>query len=159
MPTIDFSGNTLTVDTVTGNVTGNVTGDITGGVTGAVTATYVQESLTTAVTADTSPAVLTFTGGLNLVSNTNDANDLVHLPTNVAADVGKVIKIYAVEGFELRAADASATLNGVLIGATNEAAFAAGTYAEIKCVADNTWLAIVSVIADGTPTQIVPDSV
>ena len=119
----------------------------------------LQNTNTTAVTADATPPVLTFTDGLNLVSNTTDANDLVHLPTNVAGDIGKEIEIYAVEGFELRSADAAATLNNVVIGDTNECAFVAGTYAKLKCVADNTWLAVNSTLIDGTQTKLVPDAV
>jgi hypothetical protein len=117
-----------------------------------------QNDKTTAVSADTTPTVLTFTGGLNLVSNTNDADDIVDLPVNTAGDIGKEIELYAVEGFEIQSADASATLNGVLIGATNEAAVAAGTYLRLKCVADNTWLSIISTLADGTQTKLVPDA-
>lgn len=119
----------------------------------------LQRTKTTAVSADTTPTEIGFDGGLYLVSNTNDADDVIDLPTNTAADIGKTIRIYAVEGFEIQSADASATLNGVVIGATNECAVAAGTYLELMCVADNTWLALVSVVADGTPTQLVPDAV
>lgn len=137
-------------------VTGDA--DITGNV--ALTGS-IQNTNTTAVTAATggSIPVLTFTDGLNLVSFTTNADDIVHLPTNVAGDVGKEIEIYAVQGFELRSADTSATLNNVVIGATNECAFVAGTYARLKCVADNTWLAIVSTLIDGTQTKLVPDAV
>ena len=41
----------------------------------------------------------------------------------------------------------------------DEAAFVAGTYARLKCVADNTWLSVISTLIDGTQTQIVPDVV
>lgn len=118
----------------------------------------LQNDKTTAVTADATPATLSFTGGLHLVSNTTNADDVVDLPTNVAGDVGKEIEFYAVEGFELQSADSSATLNGVTIGATNECAIAAGTYVKVKCVADNTWLSVISTLSDGTQTQLVPDA-
>jgi len=137
-----------------------VTGDAD--ITGTVVLTgSIQNTNTTVVTAATggSIPVLTFTDGLNLVSFTTNADDIVHLPTNVAGDIGKEIEIYATQGFELRSADASAKLNNVVIGATNECAFVAGTYARLKCVADNTWLAIVSTLIDGTQTQLVPDAV
>lgn len=139
-------------ETITGNLT--VTGNI-------VLNGSIQNTNTTVVTAATggSIPVLTFTDGLNLVSFTTNADDIVHLPTNVAGDVGKEIEVYAVQGFELRSADASATLNNVVIGATNECAFVAGTYAKLKCVADNTWLAVVSTLIDGTQTKLVPDGV
>ncbi|MGH6791252.1 MAG: hypothetical protein ACRECF_00730 [Methyloceanibacter sp.] len=114
---------------------------------------------TTAVTAATSPGpTLTFVGGLNLVSNTTDANDTVSLPTNVAGDIGKEIEIYAVEGFELISADVSATVNNVVVGATNELAIAAGTYVKLLLVADNTWLTVMSTLIDGTQTKLVPDA-
>ena len=111
----------------------------------------------TAVVADSTPATLSFTGGLHVVTNTTDANDVIDLPVNVAADVGKEIHIFASEACELQSADASATVNGVVVGATNEAALAAGSYTICKLVADNTWIAQ-HWIANGTPTQLVPDA-
>ena len=116
-----------------------------------------QQTVSTAVTADSTPAALTFTGGLNLVSYTSAATDVVDLPTNVAADVGKQIHLYAVQGFEVQSADASATINGVTVGATNECAIVAGSYVIMTLVADNTWLARGHSIL-GAPLTLVPDS-
>lgn len=102
--------------------------------------------------------ILQFGRALNIVSFTNDADDQVKLPQTQAGDIGKEIHVYASTGFEVISAEASGKLNNVTVGATNEGALVAGTFAIFKCVADNTWLTASLTTIDGTQSQLVPDA-
>ncbi len=119
----------------------------------------IQPESTISVVADTSSVgVLSFEGGMNIVTVTTDADDFVNLPTNVAADIGKTILVYFAGGCEVRSADASADLNNVIVGATNEAPFVTGDFAVFRCVADNQWQVHAEDIVGATKT-ILPNGV
>ena len=105
----------------------------------------------------TTTVMLRFTDQVQRVSFTNDASDSVVLPKIQEDDIGKVIKVYAVQGCEVISAEAAAKVNNVTVGATNELALVAGTYVEFRVVALATWLTTTSTLIDGTQTKLVPD--
>ena len=95
---------------------------------------------------------------LTFVSNENDANDRVYLPSPTECDDGQVIEIYAVEAFELSAKGdgvTATTINGTEVtnaaGAfSKELAVAAGSLVRCIKTGDNAWTAVLTASA-GTP--------
>ena len=134
-----------------------ITGDST--LTGAVTAIRGVQSSSVAVTADVEANQVTIPAGSAFitVTVTNDADDVVVLPTAV---VGNVIRITVpVTGCELQTAAAgSDTINAVDCSGANEMAMAAASVYTLVSELANQWIAT-GVGADGAAqATIVPDA-
>lgn len=135
--------------------------DVTGGstLTGAVTATAGVQSSSVAVTAlvEASQATIPAGSAFVTVTITNDANDVVILPTAV---VGNVIRITVpVTGCELQTAAAgSDTINGVDCSGANEMAMAAASVYTLVCELANQWIATGVSAAGAAQATIVPDT-
>lgn len=141
------------------DVTGDAVIDGASTLTGAVTATAGIQSASVAVTAlaEASQATIPAGAAFVTVTITNDATDVVVLPTAV---IGNTINITVpVTGCELQTAAAgSDTINGVDCSGANEMAMAAGSIYTLKCSKANTWQAT-GVGTDGAfQATIVPDT-
>lgn len=130
-----------------------------------VIATYL-DALTTEVQAGSSVAVTATTGGgttglipatAHFVSITSDSADKqVSLPAAVAGK--RIVLFCAATGCELISAVAADKVNGVVVGATNEAALVAGTMYTCRYDGVDNWV-MDGLDANGVvETPVVPDA-
>lgn len=103
------------------------------------------------------------TGSDQFVTVTSgSANDVICLPGESEVSIGTTIRGWVgANGFELRnkAGDATATINGVTGGATNEAAIPATTFFTVVHVATNTWILTAVDELGAVITAIIPDAI
>jgi len=145
---------------VTGDT--SLTGDLA--LTGALTKNeadlYAQDAVT--ATADgLTTGLMTFAMGFITVTSAG-ANNIIRLPSCVAADAGRVISGWVgANGCEMRSAVGDgATINGVdCDDGNNEAAIPATTKFEAHCIAADTWLLHCWTELGAVLTAIIPDAV
>jgi hypothetical protein len=122
----------LRADTLPGSVVTEVTATADGLTTGLI------------------PASASF---VNVTSSV--ATKQISLP---AGAMGDQLQIFCLtNGCELISTVAAATLNGVVVGATNEAALVAGTLYKLTCTQDNVWL-MLGYTSSGMSTPVTPDA-
>lgn len=109
--------------------------------------------------ATSSGPILPFSKSVIRVAFTTNADDIVSLPRANAGDIGKYIDVFAVTGFEIRAQVAAATLNNVVVGATNEGAVVAGARLRLEVVGVDVWLTTFHRSIAGANVDLVPDAV
>jgi hypothetical protein len=124
----------------------------------SVTASVGVQSTATAVTvtADWTGTGLIPAGASVVVITSDSADKQATLPANVVGT--KMTIIVGATGCELICADASAKINDVVCGETNEAALAADTHYELTCISATEWIMVGITKLGAVDTPVVPDA-